>query len=163
MLPKVLLFVALLTIAACSDSDGPVAPEVWSSEPLHSGLQISFTDRYEGDGVSCGMDACWFAKNRIDKKATFHISVWGMTGGLPVELGELPATYTYPDTEYLSTSSGLEGAFYSQLQADPETGRCSGTYFIAKSDGAGFVEAVRVSYAHGQRAHVKDVLRSIEY
>ena len=136
---------------------------VWSSEALHSELKISFSRDYEGEGVSCGMDACWFTKNRTDGKIAFYISVWGMTGGLPEHFSELPAEYIYPHTEFMTTRSGLEAAFYSEINEKQGLGQCRGTFVVEANDGSGYVEAVRVTFSSASRLDVKEVLRRIEY
>jgi len=163
VLKQYLLILALLSVIGCVDDQDPVQPTVWSSQSLHSGLQISFPEGYEGKGLWCGMDACWFYKNRADDLAIFHIPAFGMTGGLPEHFDTLPTQYLYPDAQIMTTDSGLQAAFYSERDGGPFGDICRGTFFVAENDGSGFVEAVRVSFAPAWRNQVLAVLQTIAY
>ena len=160
---RLVVLAALLVIGGCAEDNGPSETEIWTSEPLHSGMEISFPSDYEGEGIWCGMDACWFNKERVDGEIEFYISVWGMTGGLPVHFDTLPDQFRFPEREFMETNSGLSGVFFYESEGSADPDECRGAFVVEMNDASGYIEAVRVSYQRAERSSVKEILRTIRF
>lgn len=158
-----LILVSIFVVAGCSENSGPTEAETWTAETLHSGMEISFPSNYVGEGVWCGMDACWFIKNRIDGEVAFYISVWGMTGGLPEHFEAMPDQFRYPERELLETNSGISGAFFYEREGVTDPDDCRGVFVVEMNGGGEFVEAVRVNYPRVERRQIKEILRTIQF
>jgi len=155
---------ALFMMACSRDDPGSVSPQPeWVPEELQPGMMIAFPRGYEGDGYRCGIDACYFHKQRPDHAADFGFPVSGMTGYHPAEFAVLPDNFQYKYRELIETVSGLEGAIYFTPEDENEFDWSLATFVVEAPEDLNYREVIWVTYKASHHANVRAILRTIDH